>query len=281
MVNGDTGEKNLYLNDAQFYDLDTREVTKVDIPFYLERAAKIGAPILELACGTGRITIPLAKAGHETWAVELSETMIRQFKKKLKDLPKETAGRIHLLHGDMTNFSIPRQFPLILLPCRSFQLLLDEELEHACLQNIHRHLSADGTFIIDIGNFIKNIDKAKEWQSAEEVFDWENIDPSTGFKIRRTHVNKEIDTKKQVIYPLKTYTITKEDGSAEKIFKRSPWKYFAVDRLRNLLTANGFKIIDEMGSYDGKPIGEGAEFIFSCQKTGNEVPDFPGLPVNR
>ena len=260
----DTIEKNLYLNDAQFYDLDTREVTKVDIPFYLEQAAKTSGGILELACGTGRITIPLANAGHEIWGVELSESMIRQFKHKIKDLPKETSARIHLIQGDMTNFSIPQKFPLIILPARSFQLLLDEEAESRCLKNIHAHLADNGYLIIDVANYAKDVDKG--WVSDEEIFDWENIDPATGYKVHRTHIKKEIDLERHIICPLKIYHITKNDGSVEKIFKRSPWKYFYEDQIKSLITGNGFKITSEMGSYDGKPIGEGSEFIFFCQK---------------
>jgi len=259
-------EKNLYLNDAQFYDLDTREVTKIDIPFYLEQAEKTTGSILELACGTGRITIPLAKAGYEIWGVELSTTMILQFKNKLKELPDNISNKIHLLNDDMSNFLIKQQFSLILLPCRSFQLLLDEESEIKCLKNIYNHLSDDGTFIIDIGNFIKDTNKAKEWLSEKEVMDWENIDPSTGYKICRTHINKEIDTDKQIIYPLKTYSIIKSDGSVNKVTKRSPWKYFGFEQIRNLLIDNGFHINAQMGSYDGKPVGEGSEFLFICRK---------------
>jgi SAM-dependent methyltransferase len=262
----DIREKNLYLNDAQFYDLDNRDVTKVDIPFYLKYAEQIKGSILELACGTGRITIPLAKAGHEIWAAELSETMIRQFKAKLKELPQETAGKVHLLQADMSNFSLGQKFPLIILPCRSFQLLLEGPLEKACLKNIHRHLAEKGTFIIDVGNFIGNKDKEKEWQSEKEIFDWENTDPRTGFKIRRMHINKEIDTGKQIIYPRKIYYITKHDGSIETVCKRSPWKYFYEEQIKELLTAADFKIIAEMGTYDGKPFAEGSDFIFVCQK---------------
>ena len=260
----DQTEKNLYLKDAPFYDLDTRPVTKIDIPFYLEQAAKIKGNILELACGTGRITIPLAKAGYEIWGIELSEPMIRQFKNKIKDLPQDIAQRIHLLHGDMSSFSLDRKFPLILLPSRSFQLLLDRELEDKCLKNCYAHLAENGYFIIDVANYIKDIEKG--WVREEEFFDWENIDPVTGYKIRRTHIRQEIDKEKQIIYPLKIYHITRDDGSVEKVRKRSPWKYFYEHQIKELLTAHGFKIIAEMGTYDGKPMAEGSEFIFICQK---------------
>ncbi|HLP49109.1 MAG TPA: class I SAM-dependent methyltransferase, partial [Candidatus Kapabacteria bacterium] len=100
--------KNTYLNDARFYDLDPRELLKTDIPFYLKYAAKIGGDILELACGSGRITIPLAEAGHNVWGLEFSETMLEQFRKKMTHLSKKTSTKIQLIQGDMSHFKIPR-----------------------------------------------------------------------------------------------------------------------------------------------------------------------------
>jgi SAM-dependent methyltransferase len=258
----------LYSNDAYFYDLDNREPLKVDIPFYLGCASRISANsrILELACGTGRITIPLAKAGHEVWALEYSEAMIDVFEDKLKNLPEETASKIHLIHGDMSNFEMGQKFPLILLPARSFQLLLDEDKEISCLKNVHAHLSEDGTFIIAIGNFIGSKEQENAWVSKEEVFDWENTDPKTGYKVRRFHINKKIDTNKQIIYPQKIYHISGDDGTEEKIIKQSSWKYFNEKQIKNLLVSNGFTIIDEMGSFDDKPINKVSDFIFVCRK---------------
>lgn len=260
-------DQNLYVNDARFYDLDPRDFLKADIPFYLRCAANIGGPILELACGTGRITIPLAEAGHDVWGLEYSETMLEQFENKMTGLPKETADKIHLVHGDMSHFQLDREFPLVILPCRSFQLLYEEDKENTCLKCIYSHLAGNGLFIIDIGNFIPNKEKEGEWVSGEEFFDWENSDPKTGDKIQRTHIRKEIDTARQIIYVQKTFRITKPDGTIEKVVKRSPFKYFFENQVRNLLVANGLKIIEEMGYYDGRPISEkNSEFFFVCRK---------------
>jgi SAM-dependent methyltransferase len=261
---GDT----LYSNDAYFYDLDNREQLKYDISFYVDRASKINGHILELACGTGRITIPLAQAGHEVWGLEFSRQMLEQFKNKIKDLPVETADRIHLFHGDMSDFTFDRKFPLIIIPGRSFQLLLDESKENACLGNVYTHLDENGYFIFDIANYIKNI--GDNWAGEEENFDWENIDPRTGYKVRRTHIKKKIDLKKQIIYPKKIYRVLTEANGQEKIVeeivRQSAWKYFSENQIKNRLISNGFKIVEEMGYFDGKPINEGSEFIFVCRK---------------
>lgn len=260
-------EQNLYVKDAQFYDLDNRDVTKADIPFFLDYATSIQGDILELACGTGRLTIPLAQSGHEVWGIELSKEMLRQFEFKLKGFSEEIVKRIHLFKADMSRFSLKKKFPLIIIPYRSFQLLYDEKIEIACLNAVFDHLEDKGRFIIDIGDFVG--DKEETWVNDEEVFDWENIDHRTGYKVRRTHIKKEIDKTRQIIYPQKNFYVMNGDFFIEKIVKKSIWKYFKLEQIKRLITESGFEIIKEMGSYDGKPIGEGTEFIFICRKAGS------------
>jgi len=256
----------LYGVDAIFYDLDNRPALKEDIPFYVDYATKSGKkPLLELACGTGRITIPLATAGHEVWALEYSETMIEQFKLKMKDLPEEVSRRIHLFQGDMTNFKLNIPFPLIYLPARSFQLLLDEDKEKKCLACILDNLTDDGEFIIAVAKHMENIDT--DWGKEDEYTDWENIDPRTGYTIRRSHIRKKIDTQKQILYPQKIYRVLNHDVELKRIVKQAAWKYFKLEQIKNLLISSGFVIIKEMGYFDGKPIQEGSEYIFICRKS--------------
>ncbi len=258
----------LYCADARFYDLDNRAPLKTDIPFYIDFLSNLSIkePILELAAGTGRITIPLAEAGYKIQALEYSSQMIRQFKIKLDRLPHEITSRIDLFQGDMSDFSLARQFPVILLPARSFQLLLDENKEISCLENVYNHMADNGHFIIDIARFVKDQDSEKNWVSDSVVSDWENVDPEDGSKIRRTHIKKAIDTQKQIIYPEKTYHITFKDNSTQTVVKQAAWKYFFETRIKTLLVSNGFEITREMGDYDGRPLAEGDHFIFICRK---------------
>ena len=62
-----------YVDYAEYYDFD--HDTKFDLEFYLEYARQCGGPILELACGTGRLAIPIAEAGFEIFGLDLSANM--------------------------------------------------------------------------------------------------------------------------------------------------------------------------------------------------------------
>lgn len=255
---------NLFYRTANLYDLNPLPLLKDDIPFYLEYASRINGDILELACGSGRITIPLAKAGHEVWGVDISNAMIELFRKKIKDLPEESAQRIHLLHEDMTDFKINRKYSLIIIPFRSYQALIEDNQQNMCLRSVYNHLSEDGFFII---TFLKPMDDIKNnWIKKEEIFEWENIDPRTGSKVHRHQVRKNIEPNKQIIYVDLVYYIEQDGGSEERLVEELYLKYHYETQIKDLLLSNKFKIIEEMGYYDRRPIKEGSEFIFVCQK---------------
>jgi len=119
--------KNLYLSTAEFYDIDNYHLWYHDVGFYLEYARRQQGPILEIACGTGRVTIPLAQAGFEVQGIDLSLPMLSIFRRKLDRLDDETAGRIRLEQADMADFELGRTFDLIVVPFRAFQALTTDE----------------------------------------------------------------------------------------------------------------------------------------------------------
>jgi len=260
---GNNKEVNLFRVAAGLYDLDQRNITKDDISFYLEYASKLPGNILELACGTGRVTIPLANEGYNICGIDLSKEMLDQLKVKMENLQEEVKQRIHITQADMTNFELGRVFSLIIIPFRSFQLLISEEQQKACLHTVHRHLSEEGYFIINVFKPYAQLDKS--WIQPE-ILDWETVDPITSNKVRRTHIRREIDLENQIIYPELIYYVTDQDGIEEKIVEPLALKYYYEEQIRNLLQSNGFKIVEEMGYYDRRQISEGPELIFICKK---------------
>ena len=139
-------ENSGYENSAVFYDLFAQND---DIPFYIEYAKKQNSPILDLAAGTGRVTIPLAEAGFKIYSLESSEAMLNQAKKKIALLPNEIKEKITLLKGNMTEFQLDIKFNLIIIPT-SFGHCLTTDQQEACLRNIYNHLLDEGIFILDL-----------------------------------------------------------------------------------------------------------------------------------
>jgi SAM-dependent methyltransferase len=116
--------------------------------FYTRLAEEAGGPILELACGTGRLSIPLARAGSSVFGLDLSPAMLRRATRKA-----ERAGvAVRFVSGDMRDFDLGRRFPLIVLSCNSLAHLLTAAEVKACLACVRRHLEPGGIFAFDIVN---------------------------------------------------------------------------------------------------------------------------------
>ena len=133
---------------ARFYDYEQKEFTK-DIPFYLEHAKECGGEVLELACGTGRVLMPLAQHGVIVTGLDESEEMLNIARAKI-EAEEMLSKNITLLKGDMRHFDINRKFSLIFIAFRSFQNLLTKQDQAACLKAVHKNLADDGIFILDL-----------------------------------------------------------------------------------------------------------------------------------
>jgi SAM-dependent methyltransferase len=126
------------------------EASQNDAPFYLEEAKGAGGSLLELGCGTGRLLIPLLSTGLDVTGLDASAAMLEVAKRKREHLAPELASRLHLHQGDMSEFELGRQFALILIPFRSFQLLLSPEAQRRCFICVARHLAPNGRVIINL-----------------------------------------------------------------------------------------------------------------------------------
>lgn len=124
-----------------------------DVPFYKERAAETGGPVLEIGCGTGRLTIPLARAGHEVWAVDVSAAMLDQLRAKLAREAPEVQARVHPVRQDATALDLPvRNFRLAAIPFNVLMLIPELAAERRALAAVAAHLAPGGTLALDVMN---------------------------------------------------------------------------------------------------------------------------------
>jgi SAM-dependent methyltransferase len=115
-----------------------------DVAFYERVAREVGGPVLEAACGTGRIALPLAKAGLHVTGVDRSEAMLTIARCKAAALPDSVRERLTLVKQDMSALDLGRRFGFVFVPFRSFQALLTIDLQRKSLDAIRRHLEATG-----------------------------------------------------------------------------------------------------------------------------------------
>ncbi len=102
---------------AEYYD-DREGRVDFDMAFYLEYARECGSPILELACGTGRVLLPLARAEFDVFGLDLSERMLAVCRRKLSE--EKLSERVGLFWANMSTFDLPcKNLSLIYVPVRS------------------------------------------------------------------------------------------------------------------------------------------------------------------
>jgi SAM-dependent methyltransferase len=252
---------NLFTSTAELYDLDVRGMGKVDVDFYLDYARRLGSPILELACGTGRVTIPVARAGFDVVGVDLSTSMLKVFNAKIEALDPKTRRRIRVVRDDMAAFALRRKFPLIIIPFRGFQALTDYDAARSCLLQVRHHLAEGGHFVFDVFRTSGKLDRS--WIGSEYI-DWVHRDPDSGRTIRRKGHHRDIDPKAQVIYPDVIYEIQEPGGHTRRLVDHLSLKYWYQYQLEVLLITTGFSIQNVFGYYNRAPAGSGPELIFDC-----------------
>jgi SAM-dependent methyltransferase len=121
-----------------------------DLAFYERVARAIGGPVLELACGTGRITLPLAGAGFHVTGVDRSEAMLRIARGKLAALSDSVQERLILVNQDMSALNLGRRFGFVFVPFRSFQALVTVDLQRKSLEAIRRHMEPNGRLALHL-----------------------------------------------------------------------------------------------------------------------------------
>jgi SAM-dependent methyltransferase len=238
--------------DAIYADRD-------DAGFWQAMVAAAGAgPILELGCGTGRVLLPLARAGFEITGLDLSPQMLERCRAKLEAEPPEVRERVRLLAADMTSFDAGRRFAAILSPFAGFQQLLTVEQQLACLDHCRSHLLPHGRLVLDVPNpdpappsFAQ--DGQGDGEATAELVEWTN-----GRRIRWWMTVVDYDRSQQCNKCEVTYEIVEADGATRRIAETILLRYVFRYELEHLLVRAGFRIVALYGDYDRSPFADGS-----------------------
>lgn len=137
----------LYDRIASIYDPWSRSVTE-DVGFYVEQALASGGPVVELAVGTGRIAVPIARAGISVIGVDSSPEMLGVARAAAKSAG--VSELVDLRLGDLRDPPVHEHVPLVICPFRSLLHMETEDEKLRALRAARGLLEAGGCFVFDV-----------------------------------------------------------------------------------------------------------------------------------
>lgn len=234
------GVESLYLDGRQYdrmYGLDDTDAT-----FYLDLAQRIGGPILELACGTGRYLIPWAKAGHRVVGVDYAPAMLERAAEKARD-----AGvSIELHQADMRDFRLGERFRLIVIAGNSLVHLRTAHDLERFLAHVRDHFALEGRLVIDV--FVPDVRllaREPDVRYPFAVYD----DPDDGVRTTVTH-SARYDPATQINH-ITIYT-RREGEERESVGMLALRMWFPAE-LEAMLNCSGYEIAERFGGHNRSP----------------------------
>ncbi|MEZ4365007.1 MAG: methyltransferase domain-containing protein [Kofleriaceae bacterium] len=244
----DAGSREHYA-DAALYDHEYRR-RRADVAFYRGLARRLlGGPgrVLELGCGSGRATLPLARDGHAVVAVDRAPTMLARLEARLARAPAAVRARVTTARGDLRDVAVGGRFPLVIATFNVLEHLYTRVELAACLDRVRAHLAPGGLFAFDVQQ------PDLRWLSRDPDRRWARTrftHPVTGARLEYS-TSHDYDPISQIALIRLYYAPVDGDGPT-RIVKLSQRKYFPAE-LEALLAASGFAVHERYGGFDGSP----------------------------
>jgi SAM-dependent methyltransferase len=240
--------------DPELYDLENKTF-EPDGPFFLARAQKLAGPVLELGCGTGRVTIPLAQSGVAIAGLDVVPAML--------DRARQKAGALSIdwLAGDARSYQLGRSFRLIFETGSVFQHMLTRADQEAFLARAALHLAPGGQVIVSA-----MFPHAHLLATDETEHEWFTYATPAGQPVRVSGTDR-YDALRQV----RTETAYRRwvDSTGQPVLRVAPLslRYTFPQELEALLHYNGFRVVERFGDWDSSPlVASSRMMIFVCQE---------------
>lgn len=245
--------------DGAFYDRIFQSSPRYlkqsqDVLFWLNMAECYGPSILELACGTGRISVPLGDKGFDVTGIELSDSMLKAAGQKSES--------VQWLQKDVRDFNLKRRFSLIIFPYDTFTHLHELPDVKSCLHCVKQHLEPDGYFIIDFKNPYCVFDtlNAPNSQDIYSIFQ----DPHSDETVTAMRESK-YDAAEQLYHRTLTFSWENTTKIVQEVLTL---RIYFPKEIEAILTENGFTVVQKFGNYEEAPFGSNtSHHILVCQKT--------------
>ena len=238
---------------AEMYDAVYADI-RHDVPFYVETARSSGGPVLELGCGTGRVTLPIGASGVAITGIDVSPVMLKLAGERVAG--SSIDGTISLVQADMRDFDLGQSFRLVIAPFRSLQNLLTVPDQISALAAVKRHLEPGGLLAFDM--FVP--EPSTLVQDQDVPYHLKDVtDPKTGIR-RVLYQQSAYDNFAQMVHA--RIIIEELDGRGlvvHKFYREFSLRYSYRWEIHHLLASCGFEDIRVYGGFDRSELDESSE----------------------
>jgi SAM-dependent methyltransferase len=228
-----------------------------DVEFYLAQARKVGGPVLDLACGTGRVAFRLARAGCDVTALDSAPGMLAIARAKQR---ASGLKNIRFVRGNMARFDLRRRFGFVFIAYRAFQHLLTPKEQRSSLECVRRHLRKGGRLVVHL--FDPRLEFCIPESPAMNSRRPAAHDPSTGHDVALEVLDRRTDPLTQTFSERWHWTVS-HDGATVQTYDdvlQLRWTYRS--EMRYLLELTGFVVRAEHSDFKGSPPRYGAEQVW-------------------
>jgi ubiquinone/menaquinone biosynthesis C-methylase UbiE len=249
-----------YATIARYYDAEHQDKTD-DLMMYTELADQHGGPIFEFGCGTGRVLLHLAQAGHECHGIDFEPAMLERARRKLEALP-HVRQRVKLMEGDVLKVPLKGQYALTLITYNGLLHFHEQEQQLALLKRLRGITQEEGRLVLDLPN---PADSFGAQETDALLLDRTFLDPESGHLVMQ-YSTSQLDRTTQKLHVTWIYDEIAGDGVVKRTFAPVVWRYYFYAELRLLLQLSGFAVEEVFGSTDFDPFEDGCERMIVLAK---------------
>lgn len=241
---------------APFYDWENaRTLGRKDVPFWTQIAKLAKGRVLELGCGTGRISLPLARAGVKLVGVDRSEQMLARAARRARVLKKPAPGKkrrkLQLSRADIRSLPFAdASFGAVIAPYGILQSLIRDRDLNATLEAVARVLKPGGVFGLDL---VPDVPNWKEYSQRIQM---------RGKAARGTHLtlleSVRQDRRKKLTIFEQTY-VERRGGEVQEHSFDLTFRTLPIKTMRSRLEKAGFEVDLVLGDYQGGAWDERAD----------------------
>jgi SAM-dependent methyltransferase len=241
--------------DGVLYDLEYDDQVE-DIQHYVDLARSTSGPVLELGCGTGRLTIPLARAGFTVHGIDISHAMLDRLNARLASEDAAVRARVHVGHDDFRTVQSDKRYPLIIWPFNALHHCRRPEQVHAVLDRARTLLQPGGVLAIDC--YLPDVglyDRDPDHRDEPRTF----TDPRTGQPLTSWE-RGWWDPQLQVHHVI--YSYAPVDGPTAHTHLQL--RMYTLGQLHRIVQTAGWHIHSQFQDFQSTPLGPNALKWVGC-----------------